>query len=265
MLKELLLQKGMSEADADEVVKASAEQTDDSSLEALQKALNSDKSESLFKAEGGKGKGAPESDDDDEDGAGEEYDEKFMKKHKKYMKSIGKEKGGHNDDEPDGDENMFGKEMKKAVDNIDPNAEGAIVEMAELAPVLDALVSVMGNMAKAISGLKSDIKIISAQNSETYGLMAKAAAVQVESAEIISGIANQPAGRRGALVQDMKKAVSVASPKGNVWAVLAKAVNAGDMKAGQIGSKYESSGKRFDFLNPEEQAYVNELIAKEAN
>lgn len=56
MLKELLLQKGMSEAEADEIVAANAAQTEDSSLIALQKALSDDNMDSLFKAKGG-GKG----------------------------------------------------------------------------------------------------------------------------------------------------------------------------------------------------------------
>jgi len=250
--KEELLQKGIASEEVDKIISALEGQTENSSpLEALNKALNDDSEmDSLFKAKEG------EDDEDDEDG--EEFDEKFMKKMKKYMKT--KEHS-----EPDGDEGMFGK-MKKAVETVDPNAEGAIVEMAELSPVLNAMVETVEDMAKAISSLTKKIELISSQNSESYNLMAKAAAVTAETAEIVSGIGNAPLGRKGALMADMKKAQTLPSVDSQkVWTVLAKAINNGDIKAGEIGSKFESSGKRFNFLSDAEQSYVKELMTKEAN
>lgn len=263
MLKKLLLQKGMSEAEADEIIAATA-QENDSSLIALQKSLNSPEMDKLFKAKGGKDEAEEDGGDDDD----EEYDEKFMKKHKKYMKKFGKGDDGKHD-EPDGDEApAFGKEMKKAVSDFDFQAEGGVVEMAELSPLIEAFVSTVSNLEKAISGLNRKVELISAQNEASFSLMAKAAAVQVETAETISGIASTPAGRKGIVVQDMAKAKSTAivtaEPK-TVWKVLAKAITGGDMKAGAIGSKFESSGMRINFLNQDEQKYVQELIAKEAN
>lgn len=249
--KEELLQKGIDPVVADEILASMESEENSSPLEALKKAVEKKpETGDLFKAKEGE-------DDEDED---EEYDEKFMKKMKKYMKSKGHE-------EPDGDEgegNMFGK-MKKAIDDIDPNAEGAIVEMAELAPVLEAMVETVQTMAKAISGLERRIELVSDQNSENYNLLAKAAAVTAETAEIISEIGTQPQGRKGVLMADMNKAKDMTQPEPKVvWAALTKALNSGNMKAGEIGSKYESAGKRFSALNAVEQNFVKELI-KEAN
>lgn len=251
--KEELLQKGIDPDEADKIISALEGQKENSSpLEALKKAIDKEpETGNLFKAKKGEG----EEDDEDD----EEYDEKFMKKHKKYMKSKGHE-------EPDGDEggNMFGK-MKKAVDDIDPNAEGAIVEMAELAPLLEAMVETVQTMAKAISGLERRIEVISGQNAESYSLLAKAAAVTAETAEIISEIGTQPQGRKGVLIADMNKAKDATVPESKlIWSALTKAFNSGNIKAGEIGSKYESAGKRFGFLSPAEQNFVKELI-KEAN
>jgi len=258
--KEELLQKGIDASEADKIISALEAQVENSSpLEALNKALNEDSEmDSLFKA-AKKG----EDDGDDEDDDGEEYDEKFMKKHKKFMKKLGKSDDGDEDDEKGG--NMFGKEMKKAFDGIS-DAEGAVVDMADLTPVLDAMVETVQTMAKAISGLERKIEVISSQNSESYSLLAKAAAVTAETAEIVTGMGNAPVGRKGALVADMQKAKAVPSVDiKKVWETLAKAINTGDLKAGAIGSKFESSGKRFAFLSDEEQGYVKELMTKEAN
>jgi len=254
--KEELLQKGIDASEVDKIISALEAQTEDSSpLEALNKALNDNpEMDSLFKAKKGEG---DEDEDDEEDG--EEYDEKFMKKMKKYMKSKGKH------EEPDGDEGpMFGKEMKKAIDDIS-GADGGVVEMADLAPVLNSMVETVQDMAKALSGLERRIEVISGQNAESYSLLTKAAAVTAETAEIVSGIGNTSAGRKGVIVADMKKAQEAVQPEPKViWAALTKALNSGNIKAGEIGSKYESSGRRFNMLNPAEQNFVKELI-KEAN
>jgi len=249
--KEELLQKGIDSVVADEILARIESDENSSPLEALKKAVDRGSDmETLFKAKKGEG---DEEEDEDEDG--EEFDEKFMKKHKKYMKI--KEHS-----EPDGDEGMFGK-MKKAVDEVDPNSDGAVIQMEDLSPVLNAMVETVEDMTKAISILTKKIEVISSQNSESYNLMAKAAAVTAETAEIVSGIGNAPQGRKGALMADMSKAKPVVVDQKAVWTALTKAFNSGDMKAGEIGSKYESSGKRFNLLNPEEQKYVNELMTKE--
>jgi len=137
-----------------------------------------------------------------------------------------------------------------------------------LSPVLNSLVGTIADMSKAISGLNKKIEVISAQNEASFSLMSKAAAVQVETAETISGIAKTPAGRKGVVIADMAKATQVsgitASPQ-EVWNVLAKAIHAGDKRAGDIGSKFESSGMKVKFLTSDEQKFVSELIAKEAN
>lgn len=253
--KEELLQKGMTPEDADEILAKAGTPENSSPLEALKKAIErEDDMETLFKAK--KGEGEEEEDDDDED---EEYDEKFMKKMKKYMKSKGKEEH----EEPDGDEGMFGK-MKKAVDEIDPNAEGGVIEMADLTPVLDAMVETVQTLSKAVANLNRKMDVISEKNDSTLSLMAKAAAVQVETAEIITEMGNKPMGRKGALMTDMSKAKPVVDGKA-VWTTLVKALNNGDMVAGAIGSKFESAGKNFNALNKDEQKYVNELMTKEAN
>jgi len=256
--KEELLQKGIDPAEADKIISALEGQAENSSpLEALNKALKDDSEmDSLFKA-AKKGEG----DEDDEEDE-EEYDEKFMKKMKKYMKSKGKEDSGDDDD----DKGFFGKEMKKAVDDINPDSDGLVIEMADFKPVFESMVSTIQKMSKAISGLERKVEVLSEQNSDSYSLLAKAAAVTAETAEIVTGMGNIPAGRKGALIADMKKAKQVENvdPQ-KVWTALAKAVNAGDLKAGEIGSKFESAGKRFGFLSDPEQAYVMELMKKEAN
>ena len=253
--KDLLLQKGMSSEDADEVI-AEMNSSENSSPLALLKAEMDGGSEmdTLFKA---KGEGKETSEDDDDD-----YDEEYMKKYmKKYMKAN-KEEASDAAEEA----GLFGKEMKKAVEDFDFDAEGAVVEMADLQPVLEALVPAIETMAKAIQAQNERIEVIADQNKEGYSLMHKAAAVTAETAETISGIGSLPKGRKGVTTLDMSKAkTAIKSNPKEVLVTLSKALATGDMKAGDIGSKFQSAGCRIEALSPGEQTYVKDLIDKEAN
>jgi hypothetical protein len=254
MTKEELLQKGVSEDVADEIVAAFDETGSSNSLLLLEKALNKDdgKQESLFKAE--------EMDDDDDDEEG--YDEAYMKKYmRKYMmankKSCGKmakELG------------IAGEEMKKAMDDFSMDAEGAVIEMADLAPILESQLEFNERMAKAIEEISGQINLISAQAENGFDIMAKAARVQVEQAKALDTVLSTPQGRKGVTANvDMTKAIEpVISPEQNklVYSVLMKAVQSGDAKAGQIISVFESAGRNIQALTPEHKNYVNNLLAK---
>jgi hypothetical protein len=260
--KEELLQKGIDPEKADMIIAALEGQKDDSSPLALLKAEMDGGSEmdTLFKAKG-EGKGDGDGDDDDDDA---DYDEEYMKKYmKKYMKANKKEASNAAKEV-----GLFAEKMEKAINDIPSDAEGAVVEMADLSEFLDSQALFNEKMAKAVEAIVDRIEIIANQNVENYSLLHKAAAVTAETAEIISGIGNMPQGRKGVVVADMEKAVKTAPVNVDskvVYSVLMKAVASGDKVAGQIGSKFESAGKRFNLLAPKEQEYVNELIKKEAN
>jgi len=260
--KEELLQKGIDPEKADMIIAALEGQKDDSSPLALLKAEMDGGSEmdTLFKAKG-EGKGDGDGDDDDDDA---DYDEEYMKKYmKKYMKANKKEASSAAKEV-----GLFGEKMEKAISDIPTDAEGAVVEMADLSDFLDNQAVFNEKMTKAIEAIVDRIEVIANQNVENYSLLHKAAAVTAETAEIISGIGNMPQGRKGVVVADMEKAVKTAPVNVDskvVYSVLMKAVASGDKVAGQIGSKFESAGKRFNLLAPKEQEYVNELIKKEAN
>ena len=259
--KEELLQKGIDPEKADMIIAALEGQKDDSSPLALLKAEMSGGSEELlFKAKG-EGKGDGDGDDDDDDA---DYDEEYMKKYmKKYMKANKKEASSAAKEV-----GLFAEKMEKAINDIPSDAEGAVVEMADLSEFLDSQALFNEKMAKAVEAIVDRIEIIANQNVENYSLLHKAAAVTAETAEIISGMGNTPQGRKGVVIADMEKAVKTAPAMVDakiVYGVLSKAVASGDIVAGQIGSKFESAGKRFNALSQKEQEYVNELIKKEAN
>jgi len=255
MTKEELLQKGISEDVADEIV-AAFEETENSanSLLLLEKALNKDsgKQESLFKAK--------DEDGDDEDDDADDYNEEYMKKYmKRYMKEnkkscskAAKEVG------------LFEGEMKKAIDDIDRDAEGAVIEMVDLAPILDSQREFNESMSKAIQEISSQIAVISAQTEEGFDLMEKAARVQVEQAKALDTVLSQPQGRKGVTANvNMAKAAEIVTPEQNqmVYKTLMKAVSSGDKQAGQIISVFESAGKTIRALTPAQRQYVNELMA----
>lgn len=256
LTKEELLQKGISEEIADEIIKSYTDNSqEDDSLETLQKALNegTPATEDLSKAE-------KKGDKDDSDGEKDDYNESYMKKHmKRYMK----EKGKVFEDKDDDSE----KDMKKAIDDIDLNSEGAVVEMTDLAPFLNTLGPIIASMSKAIPELAERIEVVSAQSEKNYDLMQKAAKVTAESAENMSKFLDIPNGRKGEDASvDMQKAQASSSEQRKiVHGVLMKAVRENDRKAGQIISAFESSGQNINALKPSDKKYVNDLIKKEAN
>ena len=262
LTKESLLSKGLSPEVADEILSAMSETKDDNSLTALRKALEPKDKTGLFKAE-------KENEEDNESGKGEpddekkeDYDEKYMKKHmKKYMVENKKECRKAADEAE-----LYDKEMKKAIDSIDMDADGAVVEMADLSPVLEAIVNSNTAMLKAINTLVAQNERITDQNEKSFEILHKAAAVTAETADSISGYMGAPQGRKGVTTGDMAKARATQSgldPK-SVYRVLAKAMTAGDQKAAGILEVFESSGKRVNYLNAERQAYVADLLSKEA-
>jgi len=250
MTKEELLEKGISEDVADEII-ASFEENDSSSLLLLEKALNKDseRQESLFKA-------GDVDDDDDGDDYNEEYMKKYMKRYmkenKKSCSKTAKEVG------------LFEGEMKKAMESIDYDAEGAVVEMVDLGPILESQGEFNEKMAKAIEEISGQLTVIFAQTEEGFDIMEKAARVQVEQAKALDTVFSQPQGRKGVTATaDMAKAAEIAGNHEQnklVYETLMKAVQTGDRQAGQIISVFESAGKNIAALSPEHKNYVNSLL-----
>ena len=239
LTKELLLAKGLSPTEADEIIAAAGESQDENSLVALKKAL--EPKSSLFKA------------DEDEE---EEEEEEEEKKDKEYMKKSRKAAD---------DAEKCASSLTKAVESIDPAADGAIVEMADLAPVLESIVESNTAMLKAITSLVESNERITRQSEKSFEILHKAAAVTAETAESISGYMDAPQGRKGVQTSDLSKAGKGGLDPKTVYIALAKAMQAGDTKAGSILEVFESSGKNIRALNAQRQAYVAELLKKEAN
>lgn len=253
--KEELLQKGMSEADADEIISKLETDSEDNenSLQALQKALDSNDSneEILSKADGG--------DEEESEGKEDDYDEKYMKKYmKRYMKAnkascqkMMKELGSANE------------KMNKAIDDVDIDSEGAVVEMTDLAPYLENQKEFNESMVKAIETMSEMIEVISSQNEKSYDLMKKAATVQVEQAEAIGDYFSKPQGRKGVVASE---SLAKASEESNIaepnviYQKLFKAVKEGDKQAGQVISAFESAGKNIKFLNNAHKNYIQNLL-----
>ena len=264
LTKEELLAKGITEQAADEILAAFDENPESAnSLELLEKALNkdSDTSESLFKAAKKDKDDDDDDDDDDEAGKKDDYDEEYMKKHmKKYMKEnqkacgkMAKELG------------IAGESMKKAIDDIDTGVEGAVVEMADLAPFLDAQREFAETMTKAVEEMSGQISLITDKTVSGFDLMEKAARVQVEQAKALDSYLSQPAGKKGVVFNaDMAKAAArtIISPENTaeIYKVLMKATKNGDRAAGQVISAFESAGKNVAMLNNEHRAYIHKLL-----
>jgi hypothetical protein len=255
MTRDELLEKGVSADVADEIIAAFDEKGSENSLELLEKALaQDDKQESLFKAE--------EEEEEEEEGE-KEYDEEYMRKYmKKYMKAnmsackkAAKELG------------MFSEDMKKAIDDVNIDAEGAVVEMTDLAPFLESQREFNEQMAKAVSTLANEISVIAAQTENGFDVMHKAARVQLEQARAFDEFMATPSGRKGVTATaNMQKAVEYTvtpEQKREVYSALFKATRSGDHKAGEIISIYESSGQNLHVLTPEQKLYVNDLLNKE--
>ena len=259
LTKEQLLQKGISPAVADEIL-AAANNQEDSSLLALQKALKGDDMDSLFKAGEGNGGQDPDDNGDDDDDYDEEYMKKYMKKfmvaNKSACTKAAKEVG------------LFGDEMKKAIDGIDMNADGAIIEMADLSDYLDAQVKFNSKLTKAFDTLLERVEIIAEQNAAGYSLLHKASTLQADMAEGMGSFLNSPAGRKGVTTVDMGKAKGVvtqnAANTNAIYTVLFKAMQSGDEKADMVLSAFESAGKNINKLDKGKQAFIAQLMAKEA-
>ena len=261
MTKEELLQKGVSDEAADEIMSAfSDENVEDNSLLALQKALDGDpEMDSLFKAE------KKEGDEKDED---DEYDESYMKKHmKRYMKANKKSVSKMVKDFGDS-----GEDMKKAIEDIDTDSEGAVVEMVNLAPYLESQNEFNQKMVKAISDLHGQIEVVSVQTEKSFDLIQKAAKVQIEQAKEVNTFLSVPKGRKGVIASaEMMKAGNVESSKFSrddnniIYRTLMKATKEKDTKAGMIISSFETAGHDANRLNASQKQYIQELLAKEAN
>jgi hypothetical protein len=256
LTKEELLQKGIPEETADEIIAAFTDSQDNDSLLALQKALEvSPDSEDLFKAAKGDGK-----DDDDDDG---DYDEEYMKKYmKRYMKANSKSA-----QKMMKDIGLLKDDMKKAIDGIDPDAEGAIIEMPDLAPILGTLPL----MLKAIETLSEQNMVISESMEKAFDLVQKTAKVTADQAVQMKEFLATPEGRKGKIATDMEKAVKVdpktifsAEDNKAAYSVLMKATRENHPHAGMVISSFEAANHNANLLNPAQKQFIRDLIAKEA-
>ncbi|MCK5610418.1 hypothetical protein KAR91_51575 [Candidatus Pacearchaeota archaeon] len=257
MTKEELLLKGISEEDADRIVAALDEGSEEESpLQSLQKALESDPAmDDLHKATGG------DADSDEEDD--KDYNPDYMKKYmKRYMKENKKscQKMMANVDES-------GEKMNKAIEDIDPNYDGAVVEMTELKPFLDSMKDVVGTMTKAISELNGRVDVVSSQVGQSHDLMKKAAQLQVDQAESFKGVDKFLSGSQGTrgvvATANMQKATPAdQSNRQVIHSALMKAVKAGDEKAGKVISVFESCGQDINRLGAVHKEYIVELIGE---
>lgn len=260
LTKEELLHKGVPEDQLDTaiaVLEYLEDSDNDDSLSALNKALDGDPSmEDLSKA----GKG----DEDDKD---DDYNEEYMKKYmKRYMKSNKKscQKMMKDMDET-------GEKMNKAVDSIDLDADGAIVEMADLRPVLETFPEIIGEMAKAMALVAGQVIEVSDKVDESYDLMRKAAKVTAENAEGMKSFLSKPEGRKSkSAIEPMEKAGSgeagfKAEDSGVIYSTLVKAMKDKVPHAGEILSVFESRGKDPRKLNDIQKKFISNLIKQEAN
>ena len=266
--KDELLQKGVSEEVANEIIAAfEADPQDENSLLALQKALDgSDETDqTLSKAKGddkdkdGKDK---EPDDDDDD-----YNEKYIKKHMvRYMKeNKSSVKKGMKD------AGLFADKMEKALEDIDTDT-GAIIELNDFGPYLAAQREFNSEMLKALEMIVGQNEVISANLEKSFSLMQKAAKAQIDQATLVQGFMGKPVGRKGVIVADMSKADKNVDPNGLftpeetklAYQLLFKATKEGNSDAGTVISAFESSGKNPNILNKSHKKFIRDLIAKEA-
>lgn len=264
LTKEELLEKGLSEADADEIISAFESKEDpENSLQLLEKALNENDEQSLSKAKESEDK----DEDEDKKGNEDDYKPEYMKKYmKRYMKENKKTCG-----KMAKEVGIFGDEMKKAIDEIDTNLDGAVVEMADLKPILDTLTGGIESMAKAIEDLSGQVMAVTEQSDKSFDIMKKTANVTVEQAKAINDFLGQPTGRKGQTSipeKEMKKAQSIQmtpEAKNQIYTILMKAIKEGDRTAGQVLGTFESAGKDINRLNPSHKRYIGELMQKEVH
>jgi len=254
LTKEELLEKGLSDEVADEVIASFSDENEDP-LQALNKAINDEpEMDTLFKADEGEAKKSEKEDEDDD------YDEKFMKKHmKRYMKENKKSCG-----EDAKEAGIFGDEMKKAIDEFDTDSEGAVIEMTDLKPILEQFGTAIETMSKAIPELASRVDLISAQHDESFDVLKKAAKVTALQAESLGSFLETPTGRKGVVASaDMMKAQTVAVDRNKqVHEVLLKAVKEKDLKAGEIIGMFESAGHQYQALTKADKEYISNLLIK---
>jgi len=248
LTKEELLLKGVLEDVADEII-ASFSEDPDTSLQSLEKALDGPETDDLFKAgKGDEGEDEDEGENEDED---KEYGKKFMKKMKRYMK----------------ENKAYGDEMKKAVDDVNYDADAAIMETVDLEPVLKSMVEFSESLVKAIGEISENIEVVSKKSDMNYDLLQKSAKVQVEQAKAQSDFLSIPKGRKGVVAnEDMSKAVVMNSEKNMnvvVHEKLMKAVMDKVPGAGEIISVFESRNKDIANMNTEQRKLINNIITRE--
>ena len=237
--KEELLEKGVSESAADEIIAAYEEDTFDNPLLSLEKALSDKKEESgnLFKA-------SDEDEDDEDEGDEDEKEES------ESMKKDAKEAC---------------KKMKKAVDDFDMESTDTVLESADVTPVLEAQAELNSVMQKAVSATDKKIEVLSAKVDKMFDLMQKAARLSVEQAKASEIVLSQSQGRKGVVSTEMTKATNPFSlnDANIVYSALIKATQNGDAKAGMIVSGFEAHGKDVSKLKENDRRYISELLSKE--
>jgi hypothetical protein len=256
--KEELLQKGLSEEEADGVVaKYSSEPTlEDDPLQALNKALGQEKATTdkadLNKAE------KDEEDDNDE----KEYDANYMKKNmKRYMKENKKacQKLMKEMD-------MYTDKMQKAEEEIDTSSDGVVVEMDDLSPYLTAQNEAFEQLAKAVVSINEQLEVIRDQGVQSYDLMQKAGKVNAMTYETFNKAMSISTGKKGVMASEkMNKAEKLKENSHNQWEILYKATKAGNIKAGDVIGKFETAGRNINLLNPEDQAFIQNLVEGGSN
>lgn len=244
MTKEELLEKGLSSDHADEVISLMSDEAEnDTPLLALEKAISGDgEEEELTKAD--------DNDEDDEDG--DDYDEEYMKKNmKRYMKenkASAKEAG------------LFGDKMEKAVSDLDLSAEGAVIEMMDLAPILEDSADAYQGLAKAVETISGVLVALNSKVDKSYDLMEKASRVHVATAQSMDKFLETPTGRKSQTV-DMAKAITPNIPsKDLIYATLEKAMKSGVNDADVVLSSYESNGRDMNKLNRSQRRFVANLL-----
>jgi len=260
MTKEELLQKGISEQDADKIIAAleSDSETENNPVDLLQKALDgSPEMDDLTKADKEEGK-------DDEDEEKDDYNGKYMKKHmKRYMKEnskscqkIMKEFGSS------------GEKMQKAIEEFDVESEGAVIEMTDLTPFLKEQSEFNLSMVKAVEELAQSVDSITAKTEKNLDIMQKAARVQVEQAKSINDFLAVPQGRKGVIANEKMAKASKESfsttDKQLIYSSLMKAVKSRTPHAGEVISRFESSGQNLNLLSNQDKQYIQGLISEEA-
>jgi uncharacterized protein YoxC len=251
--KEELLLKGLSEKDADEIISSfSGGTTEENPLQALQKAIgDEDKPEN---GESDLAKAKPKDEEDEED---EGYNAEYMKKNmKRYMKENKKACQKMMKDMDGAKE-----EMNKAIENIDPDSDGVVVDMEELSPYLEAQSETIEQLSKAIHKINEQLDVIMAQGEQNYDLMKKAGRVHFDTAKKINQAMSKSSGRKGITADEtMEKATNLKTEPQTCWDTLYKATKAGNQKAGEVISKFETAGRRINLLSSSDQEFIKNLM-----